>query len=303
MRQLKGADTGAGAAVSGVYSLQDGGYDAGTNTPDLDVAPTLIEKGFAFPVTAGGTFFTEVVSIGDTLIALQDNPTALVHWIIHEENLNQATETQYGYAEIATAAEVTTGTDDLKIVTPLKLANAISSFGDNPLSSNLDILAFIIKSSTGDVNLDSADTAGGNVVAKPNATGKFIVRKDGGVPGTDDVEVYADATDGYINYARTGGELRLAHLGVIGLTIGAPEIRIFKNINPRTGLTYDLGKDSKRFRDIYSRVLKPLACSTSFPSAEFPHGTAPTVPVDGAMWTTTTGLFVQINGATVGPLS
>lgn len=34
-----------------------------------------------------------------------------------------------------------------------------------------------------------------------------------------------------------------------------------------------------------------------------PHGVAPTSPVNGDAWTTTAGLFVRINGATVGPLS
>lgn len=38
-------------------------------------------------------------------------------------------------------------------------------------------------------------------------------------------------------------------------------------------------------------------------SLRVPHGTAPTAPVNGDMWTTTAGLFVRINGATVGPLS
>jgi len=34
-----------------------------------------------------------------------------------------------------------------------------------------------------------------------------------------------------------------------------------------------------------------------------PHGVAPTTPVNGDMWTTTAGLFVRINGVTVGPLT
>lgn len=34
-----------------------------------------------------------------------------------------------------------------------------------------------------------------------------------------------------------------------------------------------------------------------------PHGTAPSSPVNGDIWTTTSGLFVRINGVTVGPLS
>jgi hypothetical protein len=34
-----------------------------------------------------------------------------------------------------------------------------------------------------------------------------------------------------------------------------------------------------------------------------PHGAAPTSPVNGDMWTTTAGLFVRINGTTIGPLT
>lgn len=34
-----------------------------------------------------------------------------------------------------------------------------------------------------------------------------------------------------------------------------------------------------------------------------PHGTAPSSPVDGDVWTTTAGLFVRVNGVTVGPLA
>lgn len=34
-----------------------------------------------------------------------------------------------------------------------------------------------------------------------------------------------------------------------------------------------------------------------------PHGTAPSSPVNGDIWTTTAGLYVRINGSTVGPLS
>lgn len=45
------------------------------------------------------------------------------------------------------------------------------------------------------------------------------------------------------------------------------------------------------------------ATTTSRASLRIPHGTAPSSPVDGDMWTTTAGLFVRINGATVGPLT
>lgn len=45
------------------------------------------------------------------------------------------------------------------------------------------------------------------------------------------------------------------------------------------------------------------ASTTSAASLRIPHGSAPSSPTNGDMWTTTAGLFVRINGATVGPLS
>jgi hypothetical protein len=49
-------------------------------------------------------------------------------------------------------------------------------------------------------------------------------------------------------------------------------------------------------------VITP-ATATASAGLRVPHGTAPTSPVNGDMWTTTSGLFVRINGSTVGPLS
>lgn len=49
--------------------------------------------------------------------------------------------------------------------------------------------------------------------------------------------------------------------------------------------------------------LSTVASATGTAGLKVPHGAAPTAPVNGDMWTTTAGLFVRINGATVGPLS
>ena len=49
-------------------------------------------------------------------------------------------------------------------------------------------------------------------------------------------------------------------------------------------------------------VIAPAA-TTSLAPLRIPHGTAPTSPTDGDMWTTIAGLYIRINGATVGPLS
>lgn len=48
--------------------------------------------------------------------------------------------------------------------------------------------------------------------------------------------------------------------------------------------------------------LQLLAPTTSRASLRLPHGTAPTTPTNGDAWTTTAGIFVRVNGSTVGPL-
>lgn len=44
------------------------------------------------------------------------------------------------------------------------------------------------------------------------------------------------------------------------------------------------------------------ATTTSSAGLRVPHGTAPTTPTNGDVWTTTAGMYVCVNGVTVGPL-
>ncbi len=107
--------------VAGVSTYQ-GGYDAATNTPDLDTSPSGVSQGDMYTVTVAGTFFTTAVEVGDVLIAEINSATVEADWTIVQRNLDQATETVAGIAEIATQAETDAGTDDARFVTPAKLA-------------------------------------------------------------------------------------------------------------------------------------------------------------------------------------
>jgi hypothetical protein len=131
LKYYDGANIITLADLSAVEGLLDfkGGYDAATNTPDLDVSPSGVKKGDVYVVTAAGNFYTEAVSVGDTLFAKVDNATALGDWVVVERNLNPATETVEGIARIATQAETDAGTNDTAFITPLKLANATSISG------------------------------------------------------------------------------------------------------------------------------------------------------------------------------
>lgn len=50
-------------------------------------------------------------------------------------------------------------------------------------------------------------------------------------------------------------------------------------------------------------LLTTTASAAASAGLRLPHGAAPTSPVNGDVWTTTAGMFVRINGATVGPLT
>ena len=58
-------------------SIFQGGYEASTNTPDLDTSPsTAIKNGWFWAVTDVGDFFSEEVQPGDLIYANTDNPGA-----------------------------------------------------------------------------------------------------------------------------------------------------------------------------------------------------------------------------------
>jgi hypothetical protein len=88
------------ASVVGNLVYQ-GGYNAATNTPDLDSSPSAsIKKGWTYTVTADGTFFTEQVRVGDVLIAEQDAPTALANWTTVQNNIDLADLTTVGIGNV-----------------------------------------------------------------------------------------------------------------------------------------------------------------------------------------------------------
>ena len=82
--------------------VYQGGYNAATNTPDLDSSPSSsIKKGWTYTVTADGSFFTEQVRVGDVLIAEVDAPTALADWTTVQNNIDLASASQVGIGNVA----------------------------------------------------------------------------------------------------------------------------------------------------------------------------------------------------------
>lgn len=101
---------------NGIY-IFNGAAAAMTRSLDANTGPELVNA--LVPVTSGsdsGKTFRQTASsitLGTTNIVFVQFGTSA----------SQATETSPGIAELATQAETDAGTDDLRIVTPLKLAN------------------------------------------------------------------------------------------------------------------------------------------------------------------------------------
>jgi hypothetical protein len=81
--------------------VYQGGYNAATNTPDLDTSPSAsIKKGWTYTVTADGLFFTEQVRVGDVIIAEVDAPTTLADWTTVQNNIDLASASQIGIGNV-----------------------------------------------------------------------------------------------------------------------------------------------------------------------------------------------------------
>lgn len=152
--------------------------------------------------------------------------------------------------------------------------------------------------------------------------GGHIVMTGGNIYGmTVDTNGFFNAAPFAVQIAATVGALRDCKVtnNLFNLTTGgAKPIAIQNSGALRTtvegnhylqGATFDPAADYSGTRLIYretgSLLLPPSAATVSAGGAplRIPHGTAPTNPVNGDMWTTTAGLYVRINGVTVGPLT
>ncbi|MEJ5962816.1 hypothetical protein [Pedobacter immunditicola] len=111
--------------------VNKGGYDAGANSPMLDVTPIAgIKNGWTYVITVAGTFFTENVQVGDMIVAKQDNPTTLAHWLVVNKNIAdivQASTGSQGIIQLANQTEVNAGVDANKAVTPATLQAKVAT--------------------------------------------------------------------------------------------------------------------------------------------------------------------------------
>lgn len=114
-----------------------------------DLASPALTGSPSAPTAAPGTNTTQIATTAFTSAAI----TAAA-----PPASPAASETVSGIAELATQAETNTGTDDLRIVTPLKFQTRLAAFAQ-PLAANLTTLAGVVSGAMGRTLLGSADAA------------------------------------------------------------------------------------------------------------------------------------------------
>ena len=138
-----------------------------------------------------------------------------------------------------------------------------------------------IPDASGNIVLDTA----AQTLTNKNLTTPFITRVD------------TNAEGGQIDFARASDGSQAWYLDVFGETSN-PSFRIIdiNNASP-VRMSFDGSGDiSANGRFLLT------ASTTSSSSLRIPHGSVPSSPSNGDVWTTTSGMYVRINGSTVGPL-
>jgi hypothetical protein len=181
----------------------------------------------------------------------------------------------------------------------LLTAPSLASTGDFSVATN----KFTVAAATG--NTVIAGTLGvGNSITMTGSATAVVLKQTGGTVigylgnGLDLVGAPNLVTDLALLSA---GAIKLFTVGsaTAGLTIAATtQAATFASTVAVTGVAAVGGATLSA-----TTALITPAGVAGVSSLRIPHGVAPTSPVDGDIWTTTAGIFVRVNGVTVGPLT
>lgn len=183
-----------GSAFADIAGTQSGLTPKGNKAfNDTEPSSPVVGDLYVFTNAGSNTWEgTTVVQAGDQVYW---DGTA---WQFIQGNVIAASETVSGIAEIATQAETNTGTDDLRIVTPLKLAShestkafaktyfatGLTLVADTPLTINhalalqnrdAFVLSFKVGNSQVDVDVDSTDINNCTITSNVAVAGTGVV--------------------------------------------------------------------------------------------------------------------------------
>lgn len=155
------------SAVTGGLIFQ-GGYDVGTNTPNIFLEGAAL-KGFFWVVTTAGDFLGESVQVGDSIVAKVDNagPT-IADWLILQGNIVIATDSVDGISRLATQTEANDGTEGgAVVITPATLQGKIDAQITPAINSKLSLSGGNME---GDINMQTRNITNVSVISVNSIT-------------------------------------------------------------------------------------------------------------------------------------
>jgi hypothetical protein len=181
-------DNQVNSAISSEMTYR-GGYNASSNTPNLDSSPTGIKKGDMYTVTTAGTFYSNDLIIGDVLISEIDNPSSINDWTVISNSLDAA--------NIKILYESNNNTNAFTDAEQSKLNNISITQSADLDQMQSDIATNNLKTSnathTGDVTGSTALTLQNNVVTNSKlsniSTGTVKGRTSSGTGQVQDLDI------------------------------------------------------------------------------------------------------------------
>ena len=171
-----------------------------------------------------------------------------------------------------------------------------SEFARLSAAGNLLLKSDGVDSGNGRIQLAAHTAVGGGVGFGPDTTLHLISPSQLALAKVSAGTVFFDFTVAGTGCARIQTDNSSANV-TFGSLGGAGSL-ILRSGGYVTALTLDASQNATFVGQAIGS-----ASTTARATLRVPHGTAPTAPVNGDIWTTTAGLFVRINGATVGPLT
>jgi hypothetical protein len=265
-------------AGSGALIYQ-GGYNASTNVPNLDVPPTgTINKGFTYTVTVDGVFFGEQVRVGDLLIANINSPTLLADWTRVQNNIDIASTTVAGIASFAAASFAVSAAGEVTIKNGGVILGTQTTGSYNPTVGT-----------TASVNIGNNTTSGievFNTISLTNGvitayTTEYIQSSSTTNPGVILIATDVEATAGVVTTKAVTPAQLISNATTIAAT--AVTSREFKTSLAASGVvSHNMGSfdvmvqlyDSLTFETVYADVVR-----TSSNAVTVTFGAVPTNPI------------------------
>lgn len=268
---------------------------------DLTDSASLYKSGGTDVALADGGTGASLTDPNADSILFWDDSTGVVTWLSLGTNLSIT----------GTTLNATGGGG----LTDADYGDVVVSSGGTAMTVESAAGNFVVGGSLVNITGNSSSTA---TIRHTGAAGSFLALENtGGTYGTSRLTLgnengmngaTFETTDGTITLVDFLFKTAAATNGTGGLRFERRTASLISNLNSVWELEFynnsnlaaaplvvgDGGVDA---RDL----LRTTASATGKAGFRIPHGTAPTSPVDGDVWTTTSGMYVRINGATIGP--